>query len=50
MPRGIDLTKDNQALQRLTEAAEKAKVELSTLTKPQLIYHLFQLHLKGQST
>ena len=30
---GIDLTKDNQALQRLTEAAEKAKVELSTLTK-----------------
>ena len=29
----IDLTKDNQALQRLTEAAEKAKVELSTLTK-----------------
>jgi chaperone protein DnaK len=30
---GIDLTQDNQALQRLTEAAEKAKVELSTLTK-----------------
>jgi len=30
---GIDLTTDNQALQRLTEAAEKAKVELSTLTK-----------------
>merc|ERR1712138_120749 len=28
---GIDLTKDNQALQRLTEAAEKAKVELSAL-------------------
>ena len=30
---GIDLTQDNQALQRLTEAAEKAKVELSTLTQ-----------------
>ncbi len=30
---GIDLTQDSQALQRLTEAAEKAKVELSTLTQ-----------------
>ena len=30
---GIDLSKDAQALQRLTEAAEKAKVELSTLTE-----------------
>ena len=30
---GIDLTKDAQALQRLTEAAEKAKVELSSLTE-----------------
>jgi len=29
----IDLSKDAQALQRLTEAAEKAKVELSTLTE-----------------
>jgi molecular chaperone DnaK len=29
----IDLTKDIQALQRLTEAAEKAKIELSTLEK-----------------
>src|SRR6185437_1010541 len=27
---GIDLRKDRQALQRLTEAAEKAKIELST--------------------
>ena len=26
---GIDLLKDRQALQRLTEAAEKAKIELS---------------------
>jgi molecular chaperone DnaK len=30
---GIDLTKDSQALQRLTEAAEKAKIELSNLTQ-----------------
>ena len=30
---GVDLTKDSQALQRLTEAAEKAKIELSTLTQ-----------------
>ena len=29
---GIDLKKDNMALQRLKEAAEKAKVELSTTT------------------
>ena len=28
---GIDLRQDRQALQRLTEAAEKAKIELSTL-------------------
>nr|ARO91130.1 dnaK chaperone protein [Flintiella sanguinaria] len=30
---GIDLTNDKQALQRLTEAAEKAKIELSSLTQ-----------------
>ncbi|KAL9245460.1 hypothetical protein vseg_019112 [Gypsophila vaccaria] len=30
---GIDLRSDRQALQRLTEAAEKAKIELSTLTQ-----------------
>ena len=30
---GIYLTQDSQALQRLTEAAEKAKIELSTLTQ-----------------
>jgi len=30
---GIDLTEDIQALQRLTEAAEKAKMELSTVEK-----------------
>ncbi len=30
---GIDLRKDRQALQRLTEAAEKAKIELSSVTQ-----------------
>ena len=30
---GIDLSEDIQALQRLTEAAEKAKIELSTIEK-----------------
>uniref|UniRef100_UPI003001921E Hsp70-type chaperone n=1 Tax=Anunuuluaehu liula TaxID=3049639 RepID=UPI003001921E len=30
---GIDLSKDRQALQRLTEAAEKAKMELSNLSQ-----------------
>ncbi|MCL5283557.1 MAG: molecular chaperone DnaK [Armatimonadetes bacterium] len=30
---GIDLTKDRQALQRLREAAEKAKIELSSVTQ-----------------
>ncbi|WP_017721694.1 molecular chaperone DnaK [Kamptonema formosum] len=30
---GVDLRKDRQALQRLTEAAEKAKIELSSATQ-----------------
>jgi len=33
---GIDLKNDRQALQRLTEAAEKAKVELSSLTQTEI--------------
>lgn len=33
---GIDLRKDKQALQRLTEAAEKAKVELSAVMETQI--------------
>ncbi|MFA7148579.1 MAG: molecular chaperone DnaK [Syntrophomonadaceae bacterium] len=33
---GIDLRKDKQSLQRLTEAAEKAKVELSSVTETQI--------------
>ena len=33
---GIDLSQDIQALQRLTEAAEKAKMELSTIDKTKI--------------
>jgi molecular chaperone DnaK len=33
---GIDLRKDKQSLQRLTEAAEKAKVELSSVLETQI--------------
>merc|ERR1719316_1630543 len=33
---GIDLRQDSQALQRLTEAAEKAKIELSVATQAQI--------------
>lgn len=33
---GIDLRKDSQALQRLTEAAEKAKIELSSVTQTEV--------------
>lgn len=35
---GIDLLKDKQALQRLTETAEKAKMELSSLTQTNIRY------------
>lgn len=35
---GIDLLKDKQALQRLTETAEKAKMELSSLTQANIRY------------
>jgi molecular chaperone DnaK len=33
---GVDLRKDKQALQRLTEAAEKAKIELSSVTQAEI--------------
>jgi molecular chaperone DnaK len=36
MDQGIDLSQDRQALQRLREAAEKAKIELSTLMQTEL--------------
>ncbi len=36
MEQGIDLRKDRQALQRLREAAEKAKIELSTVMETEI--------------
>ena len=36
LQQGIDLRKDRQALQRLKEAAEKAKIELSTLMQTEI--------------
>jgi molecular chaperone DnaK len=53
---GIDLSKDKMALQRLREAAEKAKIELSSLSETQLnlpyITHSEQgpLHLDAKLT
>ncbi len=44
---GIDLTKDSQALQRLTEAAEKAKIELSTLTQSSINLPFISVTPKG---
>merc|ERR1711990_147949 len=46
---GIDLSGDIQALQRLTEAAEKAKMELSTVEKTNILYHLLQLTQRVQN-
>jgi len=43
----IDLTKDAQALQRLTEAAEKAKIELSTLPETQINLPFISLTADG---
>ena len=42
----IDLTQDSQALQRLTEAAEKAKIELSTLTQSTINLPLYFLNTR----
>jgi molecular chaperone DnaK len=36
MDQGIDLRQDRQALQRLREAAEKAKIELSSMTETEI--------------
>ena len=48
---GIDLRDDPQALQRLFEAAEKAKVELSAVSQT-MINHYLSLRLthRGRST
>ena len=41
---GVDLIKDKQALQRIIEAAEKAKIELSTLQSTQINIPFICLH------
>ena len=46
---GIDLTGDIQALQRLTEAAEKAKIELSTVEKTTISLPFITADQTGQS-
>ena len=38
---GLDLSKDPMALQRLKEAAEKAKIELSSTTSTEINLHLY---------
>ena len=44
---GIDLRKDPQALQRLFEASEKAKVELSSVTQTQVSLPFVTAHASG---
>ena len=44
---GIDLRKDNQALQRLREAAEKAKVELSSSTQTTINLPFISMNANG---
>lgn len=44
---GVDLYKDNQALQRLTEAAEKAKCELSTSAQTEINIPFISMNASG---
>ena len=46
---GVDLRKDPLALQRLKEAAEKAKIELSSRNKPTSICLILRPMPQGQS-
>lgn len=47
---GVDLSTDKMALQRLKEAAEKAKKELSSATTTNINLPSSQLLLRDQST
>jgi len=47
---GIDLTKDRLALQRLKEAAEKAKIELSTAATSEVNLPFITARMEGGST
>jgi molecular chaperone DnaK len=44
---GVDLTKDKMALQRLKEAAEKAKIELSTASQTEINQPFISMDPKG---
>ena len=44
---GVDLTKDKMALQRLKEAAEKAKIELSSTTQTEINQPFISMDPKG---
>jgi len=44
---GVDITKDKQALQRLTEAAEKAKCELSTASQTEINIPFISMNQDG---
>ena len=44
---GVDLFKDNQALQRLTDAAEKAKCELSTASQSEINIPFISMNSSG---
>jgi molecular chaperone DnaK len=44
---GVDLTKDKMALQRLKEAAEKAKIELSSATQTEINQPFISMDPKG---
>ena len=41
---GVDLSKDNMALQRLREAAEKAKIELSASVQVHCSFDSFSVY------
>lgn len=45
---GVDLTKDKMALQRLKEAAEKAKIELSSATQTEINQPFISMSPDGQ--
>jgi molecular chaperone DnaK len=45
---GVDLTKDKMALQRLKEAAEKAKIELSSSTQTEINQPFISMGSNGQ--
>ena len=44
---GVDLTKDKMALQRLKEAAEKAKIELSSSSQTEINMPFISMHPQG---